>query len=158
MVSSGLTGNALTDVLPAGDAAGAALQYRMLSSAGLNAESAAGGMAASSLLGVGGLLALRLLAQAGTYRGRSAWAWFTQPRFVWRLVLFVLGGIVSVTTDKPLTWAGRALEWAWNHLPRQRYPVTDLGERVLTERDSTCSWLSRRSWRAAVIGGRLGFD
>ena len=62
MVSAGLASNALTNVLPMGDAAGAALEYRMLSSAGLNPDSAAGGMAASSMLGIGGLLALPLFA------------------------------------------------------------------------------------------------
>ena len=60
VVAAGLTGNAVTNVLPAGDAAGATVQFRMLATAGIRADDAAGGMTAASLLGTAGLLALPL--------------------------------------------------------------------------------------------------
>ncbi len=61
VVAAGLTGNLVTNVLPGGAAAGAAVQFRMLADAGINADAAAGGLTASSLLGVGGLLMLPIL-------------------------------------------------------------------------------------------------
>ena len=61
VVAAGLTGNLVTNVLPGGDAAGAAVQFRMLEWAGINSGAAAGGLTASSLLGGGGLLMLPIL-------------------------------------------------------------------------------------------------
>jgi hypothetical protein len=40
--AAGLSGKAVTNVLPAGNAAGAAVQFRMLATAGINADDAAG--------------------------------------------------------------------------------------------------------------------
>ena len=62
VVTSTLAGNAITLIVPGGAAAGAAVQYRMLTASGLDTSSAVGGLAAFSLLGVGGLLALPVFA------------------------------------------------------------------------------------------------
>ena len=62
VVTAGLSGNAVTDSLPGGDAAGAAVQFSMLTAAGFDTDTAVGGLTAFSLLGVGGLLALPLFA------------------------------------------------------------------------------------------------
>ena len=48
VAAAGLTGNAVTNVLPAGDAAGATVQFRMLATAGIDSNTAAGGMTALS--------------------------------------------------------------------------------------------------------------
>jgi hypothetical protein len=48
--------------LPGGDAAGAAVQFSMLTTAGFDTDTAVGGLTAFSLLEVGGLLALPILA------------------------------------------------------------------------------------------------
>lgn len=61
VATAGLAGNAVTNTLPGGDAAGAAVQFRMLSAAGVKTDTAAGRLAASSLLSVGGLLAVPIL-------------------------------------------------------------------------------------------------
>jgi hypothetical protein len=55
VVTAGLSGNAVTDSLPGGDAAGAAVQFSMLTGAGFGTDTAVGGLAAFSLLGVGAL-------------------------------------------------------------------------------------------------------
>jgi hypothetical protein len=57
VVTAGLAGNAVTNSLPGGDAAGAAVQFRMLTTARLDTDTAVGGLTAFSLLGVGCLLA-----------------------------------------------------------------------------------------------------
>jgi uncharacterized membrane protein YbhN (UPF0104 family) len=62
VVTAGLTGNAVSGILPGGSAAGAALQFEMLSAAGLDTDNTVSGLAAISLINVAGLLALPLLA------------------------------------------------------------------------------------------------
>ena len=78
VITAGLTCNTVTDSLPGGDAAGAAVQFRMLTPAGF--DTAVGGLTAFSLLGVGGLLALPLFALPTTWAARrSAPGWCIPP-------------------------------------------------------------------------------
>ena len=58
VITSQLAGNAITLIMPGGAAVGAAVQFRMLATSGEDTGSTVGGLAAFSLLGVGGLLAL----------------------------------------------------------------------------------------------------
>ena len=58
VITSQLAGNAITLIVPGGAAVGAAVQFRMLAASGRDTNSTVGGLAAFSLLGVGGLLAL----------------------------------------------------------------------------------------------------
>ncbi len=53
VVTAGLAGNTVTDSLPGGDASGAPDQFRMLTTAGFDTDTAVGGLTAFSLLGVG---------------------------------------------------------------------------------------------------------
>jgi hypothetical protein len=62
VVTSQLASNAITLVMPGGAPVGAAVQFRMLAVGGLDTSSTVGGLAAFSLLGVGGLLALPVFA------------------------------------------------------------------------------------------------
>ena len=80
VVTAGLAGNAVTDSLPGGDAAGAAVQFGMLTTAGFDTATAVGGLTAFSLLGIGGLLALPILAMPAILAGgRPAPGWPTPP-------------------------------------------------------------------------------
>ena len=72
VVTAGLAGNAVTDTLPGGDAAGAAVQFGMLTTAGFDTDTAVGGLTAFSLLGVGGLLALPILACPPSWPARRS--------------------------------------------------------------------------------------
>ena len=58
VVAALIVGNAVTNVLPAGDVAGAGVQFQMLAIGGINADAAAGGLAASSIIGLAGLFLL----------------------------------------------------------------------------------------------------
>ena len=69
MVTAGLAGNAVTNSLPGGSAAGAAVQFHMLTTAGFDTDTAVGGLTAFSLLGVGGLLALPIFALPAVLAG-----------------------------------------------------------------------------------------
>lgn len=73
VVTAGLAGNAVTSSLLGGSAAGAAVQFRMLTTAGFDTDTAVGGLTAFSLLEVGGLLALPIFALPAILAGcRSA--------------------------------------------------------------------------------------
>jgi len=62
VITSQLASNAITLIMPGGAPVGAAVQFRMLAVGGLDTSSTVGGLAAFSLLGVGGLLALPVFA------------------------------------------------------------------------------------------------
>jgi uncharacterized membrane protein YbhN (UPF0104 family) len=161
VVTAGLTGNAVTNVLPAGDAAGAAVQFRMLATAGIDADNAAGGMTAASLLGVGGLLALPLFTLPAILGGASINRGLKQTALLGLagFGLYVVGGVVVMMTDRPLALVGRIGERLWNHFPGRHTNITGLDRRLLRQRDEIFSTLGR-DWPRAVLltAGRLGFD
>ena len=161
VVTAGLTGNSVTDSLPGGDAAGAAVQFNMLTAAGFDTDTAVGGLTAFSLLGVGGLLALPLfalptiLAGAPVSRGLVHTALLGVAGFV----LYAIFGVIVLRTNRPLVTLGRAVQSLWNRLDRGRRPVTGLDKRLLAERDTVRAVLGERWWQAVLLtAGRLGFD
>ncbi len=161
VVTSGLAGNALTNVLPAGDAAGASLQFRMLATAGIDADTAAGGLTATSLLGVGGLLALPLFTLPAVLGGSQVRPGLFHATVIGLVgfALFTLFGIVMLATDRPLERIGRMAQWMWNKLRRPQKKLTGLALRLLDQRNQIRAALGER-WPEAVlfIAGRLGFD
>jgi hypothetical protein len=84
VVAAGLAGNAVTNVLPGGDAAGATVQFRMLATAGIRTDDVAGGMTAASLLGIGGLLAMPIFILPAVLGGFGLVpVWSTPPCSRW---------------------------------------------------------------------------
>ena len=162
VVTAGLTGNAVTNSLPGGDAAGAAVQFGMLTTAGFDTDTAVGALTTFSLLGVGGLLALpivalpTILAGAPVSRGLAHTALLGIAGFV----LFAIFGAVLLYTNGPLTAAGRAVQGVRNWFTRgRRPPMIGLDKRLLTERDTIKTVLGEKWWQAALLtAGRLGFD
>ena len=161
VITAQLAGNAITNILPAGDAAGAAVQYRMLATSGIPTDTAVGGLTAFSLLGVGGLLALPLFALPAILFGAPVRNGLVEAAFIGiaGFVLFAGFGVLVLATDRPLAWLGRHGEHVRNALARRRPPVHDLDRRLIKERDTIRSVLGRR-WREAValLAGRLAFD
>jgi uncharacterized protein (TIRG00374 family) len=162
VVTAGLAGNAVTNSLPGGDAAGAAVQFSMLTTAGFDTDTAVGGLTTFSLLGVGGLLALpvfvlpAIVAGVPVSRGLVHTALLGLAGFV----LYAVFGAILLRTDRPLTLLGRAAQNLWNRVTRgRRPPVTGLDQRLLAERDTIRAVLGRH-WQQAVLltAGRLGFD
>jgi uncharacterized protein (TIRG00374 family) len=162
VVTAGLAGNAVTDSLPGGAAAGAAVQFGMLTTAGFDTGTAVGGLTAFSLLGIGGLLALPLFALPAILAGVPA-----SPGLVHTALLGVAGfagfaifGVIILRTDWPLAAAGRAAQRLRNWVTRgRRPPVTGLDKRLLDQRDAIAGVLGRRWWQAVLLtAGRLGFD
>jgi uncharacterized protein (TIRG00374 family) len=161
VVTAGLTGNAVTNVLPGGDAAGATVQFRMLAAAGIDADDAAAGMTAASLLGVGGLLALPVFTLPAVLGGARVSPGLVHTALLGLVgfVLFVAFGVIVMATDRPLALVGRFGQGIWNSLPGHRNKITGLDQRLLRQRDGIRSTLGRDWPRAVVLtGGRLGFD
>ncbi len=161
VITSQLSGNAITLVMPGGAAVGAAVQFRMLAASGMDTTETVGGLAAFSLLGVGGLLALPVFALpvillgAPTARGLQHAAFLGAAGFV----AFAVFGAVVLAYDAPLRWAGRVVQRLRNWVLRKRPPLEGLDETLLSQRDDIRATLGRQWWQALLLSaGRLAFD
>ncbi len=162
VVTAGLAGNAVTNSLPGGDAAGAAVQFGMLTTAGFDTDTAVGALTTFSLLGVGGLLALPILALPAILAGAPVSPGLTHTALlgIAGFVLFAIFGAVLLYTDRPLVVIGRAAQGVRNWITRgRRPPLPGLDKRLLTERDTIRTVLGEKWWQAVLLtAGRLGFD
>ena len=157
VVTAGLAGNAVTDTLPGGDAAGAAVQFGMLTTAGFDTDTAVGALTTFSLLGVGGLLALPIFALPAILVGAPISPGLTHTALlgIAGFVLFAIFGAVLLYTDWPLTAAGRAAQAVRNWFTRgRRPPMTGLDKRLLTERDTIRAVLGEKWWQAVLLTAR----
>jgi putative heme transporter len=162
VVTAGLTGNAVSGILPGGSAAGATLQFEMLSAAGLDPDSTVSGLAAISLINVAALLALPLLALPAMLAGIAVSPGLLHAGLVGiaGFVLLAAAGAIILHTDWPLRGLARAVQSLHNHVfARHRQPVSGLDKRFLADRDSIRDVLGRQ-WRQALLltTGRIGFD
>jgi uncharacterized protein (TIRG00374 family) len=161
VVTSQLAGNAITLIMPGGAAVGAAVQFRMLAISGMDTSSTVGGLAAFSLLGVGGLLALPLFALpviligAPVSRGLEHAALLGAAGFV----AFAGLGAVVMAYDAPLRWAGKVVQRLRNWVLRKRPPLEGLDETLVSQRNDIRAVLGRQWWQALLLSaGRLAFD
>jgi uncharacterized protein (TIRG00374 family) len=161
VITAGLAGNTVTNTLPGGAAAGAAVQYRMLATAGVNSDAAAGGLAASSLLGVGGLLMLPILTLPTVLGDSGLNHTLVSAAFIGvaAFVVYMGLGAVLLETDRPLRALGRAAQWIWNKVRRPHPPLAGLENRLLQQRNEIRAALGRE-WRQIflLVVGRLGLD
>jgi uncharacterized protein (TIRG00374 family) len=161
VVSSQLAATAASRVVPGGGAAANALQYSMLVRGGVPTATAASGLAAANLAVTGIVFALPALALPAVlaHRGidhdlaRAAWAG------VAAILLLLAAGALLLRSDRPLRWAGLAIESTMNKLRRRREPGHGLPERLLRERDLIRDVLASR-WPEALLAtvGRWAFD
>lgn len=149
---SQLAGNALGRIIPGGAAASGALQYRMLVRAGLPGGRIASGLAAVSVLLLGTVLALPLLALPAILGGTPVESGLAQAAYLGAglFVLVLVGGVTAFVWDRPLALAGRAVESILNRSVRRRRHVSDVAARLLHERDSLRTTFGDR-WRTAVL-------
>jgi uncharacterized protein (TIRG00374 family) len=161
VITSQLAGNAITLIMPGGAAVGAAVQVRMLSASGRDTGSTVGGLAAFSLLGVGGLLALPafalpvILVGAPTNRGLVNAAVLGAVAFV----AFAGLGAVVLAYDAPLRWTGLSVQRLRNWVLRKRPPLQGLDETLIAQRNDIRTVLGRQWWQALLLSvGRLAFD
>jgi hypothetical protein len=161
VVTAGLAGNSVTGSLPGGSAIGAGVQFRMLSTAGFDTDTAASGLAAISFIGVAALLGLPLFAAPAMIAGIRVSPGLAHAALIGLagFVLFAGLGALVLATDRPLATAGRVAQKVWNWLTRGRHPVTGLDQRLLADRDAIRTVLGEH-WRKALLltTGRLAFD
>lgn len=160
VITSALAGNAVTNTMPGGDALGASVQFRMLSTAGIDSVQAASGLAISSIIGVAGLLSLPIFALPVVLGGVSAKPGLEHAGELGIIgfVLIMVLGVVLLTTDRPLVLVGRLLQWLFNKLPRRK-STHDLPARLVDERDLVRADLGKNWWKAVLlVSGRIGLD
>ena len=120
-----------------------------------------GGLAAFSLLGVGGLLALPIFVLPVILLGAPARRGLVNTAILGAIgfVAFAAFGAVVLAYDAPLRWAGRAAQRVRNWVLRKRPPLTGLDETLLAQRNAIRAVLGRQWWQALLLSaGRLGFD
>ena len=132
-----------------------------LETAGINPDAAAGGLTASSLLGVGGLLMLPILTLPAVLGGSDVNHTLVNTALIGvaGFIVYIGLGILLLETDRPLRFVGRGAQWIWNKIRRHHAPLTGLDGRLLTQRDQIRGALGRE-WRQVLLleVGRLGFD
>jgi uncharacterized protein (TIRG00374 family) len=146
-----LAGNAVSRIVPAGAAAGGAVQFRMLAAAGIDAAAVGTGLAAASLISTATLLALPLLAVPAVVAGRPVPRGLAQAAWLGAGVFAVAfaAGWVLLTTDAPLDRLARAIEWVLARV-RRGWRSDGLAARLLVARDAIRRDLGRKWWEALL--------
>ena len=149
-----LAGNSLSSAVPGGAAAGAALQLRMLTEAGIDATKAASGMTVFVLLQFATLGALPLLTLPALLAG-AAFPGPLRRVIVIGIIVFLVTALLALVLlgfDKPLLALGRLLQMLWKR-------ARDLPQRLIAERNQIRSALGAQWRKAALVSvGRVGFD
>jgi uncharacterized protein (TIRG00374 family) len=161
VVTSQLAGNSISLIMPGGAAAGAAVQFRMLITSGTRTSDTVGGLAAFSLLGIGGLFALPVFALPVILAGSPVDRGLYNAAIIGSIgfALFAAFSAVVLVTDAPLRWTGRTVQRIRNVVMRRRPPMTNLDRTFLRERDQIRTVLGRQWWQAVLLSaGRLGLD
>jgi len=161
IVTAALTGNAVTNVLPGGDAVGASVQFQMLVTSGVDSVQAAGGLATASLIGAAGLFALPIFVLPAIVGGLAVKSGllFAAVLGIVGFVLIVATGAIVLKFDRVLYWVGSIVQWILDKVHRRKTPSQNLSERLIAERDLVRKDLGR-NWRMALllIAGRIGLD
>ncbi len=161
VITAQLAGNAISLTVPGGAAAGAAVQFRMLGTAGMDPTESVSGLTAFSFLGIGGLLALPVFVLPVVLFGAPVASGLTDAAWVGvvAFVLFSGFGALVMALDAPLEWAGRAAQAVRNRLLKKRPPLTGLPDRLLEQRNVIRTVLGQQWWQATLLSvGRLLFD
>jgi hypothetical protein len=162
IATSQLAANALSSILPAGAAAGATLQVRMLRDAGIETATAASGMTAFTLLQFATVAIVPVLLLPAVLAGVLQLApGLSQALLIGAIAFVAILGIVGVlaVVDRPLRAIGQIIQLTRNRIRRHRPPMVGLPDRLVNERNTMARTLGQ-SWRRAVIlsVGRVAFD
>jgi hypothetical protein len=132
----------------------------MLVSAGLEPAAIVSGLTAASLLVFGVMLALPIFSIPAILRGGVQHDLLNaaEVALVVFVILFAIG-VVMLTNDRPLLWVGRVIQSVRNRLRRRSEPLTQLPQRLVSERNRILETLGPR-WKRALAAalGRWLFD
>jgi uncharacterized protein (TIRG00374 family) len=152
-----LAGNAVSQVVPAGGPAGAAVQLKMLVRSGSDVPTAITGLTASGVLSTAGFLALPMLAFPALWSGARVDSGLKAGVWASIALLVVLVGVVAVATrDRVLTAAAHGAQRIVDVIGRGNGP-DDLVAQAVAQRDLLRDTVRRHGVRAitATIGQAL---
>ncbi len=137
VATSQLASGSLTRIVPGGQAAGAAMQFRMLTVAGINAATAGTSITALSLLTTGTVFVLPVLVLPAILSGTRVPSGLAQAAWIGAggFVLLAIGAGCLLIFDRPLEIMGSVIQRIRNRVERKKEPVTDLPDRLVKERD-----------------------
>ena len=161
VATSQLAGNAFGHAVPGGLAAAGALQFQMLTRAGVPAVAVATGLTAASAVTLAMLLALPVLAIPTVLAGTPVNRTLTEAVYVGLAAFILLIGSAAVllATTRPLIIVAEIAQSLRNRVRRHHPPATDFVERALRERDALRRALGRHRWRALVAAaGNISLD
>jgi uncharacterized protein (TIRG00374 family) len=138
-----------------------ALQYQMLTRAGIPPTAVASGLTSSTLIQFAALLALPILAVPAILGGTPVDNSLEEAVWIGGIVfvLMAAAGFVFFRYDRPLELVAVAVERLLTFVRRRRPPVTGLGAKLKAERDEMATTFGTRWWEAVLTAvGRWGFD
>jgi len=160
VATSQLAGNAFSRLVPAGAAAGVAMQYRMLADAGISTARAASSLTAVSLLTLAVVLSLPIFAIPAMIGGSVA-SGLVRAAILGGVVFLVMAGFGAALlfSDQVVTKVGAWVQRVAN-LVRRHHPDTfDLPQRLLDERNMVRQAMQSQWWQALLASiGRSMFD
>jgi uncharacterized protein (TIRG00374 family) len=156
VVLSQLAGNALAKIAPGGGAAGGALQYRMLTDAGLPPAAVGTGLTAANLLTFATLLALPALTVPAVVLGLPVERGLVQAALLGAALFAAVAtvGGVLLASDRALMFVGRLAQSAHNRLLPRRARLQGLAARLVHERNVALRTLGARG-REALLSAVL---
>jgi uncharacterized protein (TIRG00374 family) len=161
VVTSQLTGNAFSRVVPGGAAAGVAMQMRMLTRSGIDTTTAASSLTAVSLLTTGIVFALPVLSLPAMLAGTPVRGPLLTAVLLGFVVFVLLAalGIWLFQSDRPLIAIGTMVQSIRNRVLRHHEPIEDLPDRLVLERVLVRRTLGQRRSEALLAAlGRSMFD
>jgi uncharacterized protein (TIRG00374 family) len=161
IATSQLGGNAVSRVVPGGAAAGGAMQFKMLSDAGVSMARAGSGLTVASLISTGTLFALPILSLPAALAGRRTPAGLAQAAWLGALLFAVAfaAGWVLYRHEGALRAVARWIQWVRNRLFRSRSPRADLPDVLVRERAEIRDSLEDTWWMALLFAlGNWLFD
>jgi uncharacterized protein (TIRG00374 family) len=161
IATSQVAGNAFSRIVPGGAVPGAALQMRMLVSAGLDPARCASALTAVSLLTTATVFAMPVLALPAVIGGAPADGGLAQAAWigVGVSVVLIAIGAVFLLTDAPLRKIGRGIERLRDRLRKEPSQPAALDTRLIEERRFLLRQLGSRWWEALLSSvGKWTFD
>jgi uncharacterized protein (TIRG00374 family) len=156
VVAAQLSGNAVGRIVPGGGATATAVSAAMLHSAGVDTGEAAAAFGASAGLQLATTLALPVLALPEIIAGAPINHSLVTAAYlgIGLLVVLLAAGAAAFLTDAPLKVAGSAIQWLLNFTIRRHRPVTQLPQKLLSDRDFIRTTIGE-NWKRAVVAAAL---